>query len=177
MKRRDAIDSTHRLQPERRVAASGDVEHMKVCLREAKRAGEEGEVPVGAVVVVDGRIVSRGRNASIRLHDPTAHAEIVALRAAAKAIGNYRMPTAELVVTVEPCLMCVGAILQARVKRVVYGCDDSKAGALGSIADYSDDPRLNHRFRVEKGVCEDAARALLQGFFRKRRKRGGKSQP
>lgn len=142
---------------------------MRECLREAREAERAGEVPVGALVVRDGVILGRGCNESIRRHDPTAHAEIVALRAAGAAVDNYRLPGADLFVTVEPCLMCVGALLQARVRRVVYGCADPKAGALGSIADFSDDPRLNHRLLVTRGVCEAEARELLQRFFQQRR--------
>jgi tRNA(adenine34) deaminase len=148
-----------------------DVEAMQACLAEAKAAAAQGEVPVGAVVVRSGTIIGRGRNAMIRSLDPTAHAEILALRAAATAIGNYRLVDADLIVTVEPCLMCVGAMLHARVRRVVFGCADPKGGALGSIADFSDHPQLNHRLIVVRGVCEAESRALLQSFFRQRRDR------
>lgn len=150
-------------------AALSDTEVMRECLREAEAAERAGEVPVGAAVVQAGRIVGRGRNRPIAAHDPSAHAEIIALRAAGTLLGNYRLPEAELFVTVEPCLMCVGAIIQARLRRVVFGCADAKAGALGSIADFSDHPALNHRFLVERGVCEAQARELLQRFFRARR--------
>ena len=153
------------------TAAERDQFHMGAALEQARRAEDEGEVPVGAVVVAAGRIVGRGRNASIRLHDPSAHAEILALRAAGRAATNYRLPNAELFVTVEPCLMCVGAAIQARVRRIVFGCADAKAGALGSVADFSADPRLNHRFVVQAGVRADEARDLLQRFFRARRGR------
>jgi tRNA(adenine34) deaminase len=142
---------------------------MRRCLEEATMAFEVGEVPVGALVVRDGEVLGAAGNASVRSHDPTAHAEILALRAAARTAGNYRLPAAELFVTVEPCLMCVGAVLQARLDRVVFACRDPKGGALGSIADYSNDLRLNHRFRVSAGVCEREARELLQRFFRQRR--------
>lgn len=146
-----------------------DVELMRPCLLEATAAGLDGEVPVGAVVVQRGLIIGRGRNSSIRLRDPTAHAEVVALRAAGEMVQNYRLTDADLYVTVEPCLMCVGAIVQARIRRVVFGCPDPKGGALGSIADFSNDPRLNHRFTVTRGVCEQEARELLQRFFQERR--------
>ncbi len=152
------------------VDSPADAAYMRAALREAVIAGTEGEVPVGAVVVKDGAIIGLGRNASIRLHDPSAHAEIVALRAAGEIIGNYRLPDAELFVTVEPCLMCVGAVIQARLTRVIFGCVDPKAGALGSIADFSSDARLNHRFQVTSGVCADDARDLVQRFFRTRRR-------
>ena len=145
---------------------------MHECLREAEAAERAGEVPVGALVVRDGAILGRGCNASIAAHDPSAHAEIVALRAAGAAVGNYRLTDAELFVTVEPCLMCVGAIVQARLRRVVFACADPKAGALGSVVDFSQHPALNHRFAVRGGVCEAEARALLQRFFRARRGAG-----
>jgi tRNA(adenine34) deaminase len=142
---------------------------MQACLREAAAAEQAGEVPVGAVVVRAGQIVGRGRNASIGTSDPSAHAEIVALRAAGAALGNYRLVDAELFVTVEPCLMCVGAIMHARLRRVVYGCADRKAGALGGLVDFSRHPGLNHSVVVRAGVCEAEARELLQRFFRARR--------
>lgn len=142
---------------------------MRECLREAEAAAAAGEVPVGAVVVLNGAIVGRGRNAPIGRSDPTAHAEILALREAAAWANNYRLPDAELFATVEPCLMCVGAILHARLRRVVFAAADPKAGALGSIADFSDDPRLNHRFLVSRGVCEREASDLVREFFRARR--------
>lgn len=146
-----------------------DVELMRRCLALAETASETGEVPVGALVVRNGEVLGAAGNASVRTHDPTAHAEVLALRDAARAAGNYRLPGAELFVTVEPCLMCVGAILQARLQRVIFACRDPKGGALGSIADFSRDPRLNHRFAVSSGVCEQEARELLQRFFRQRR--------
>lgn len=148
-----------------------DLEAMRICLAEAESAAQDGEVPVGAAVVRGGTIIARGRNAMIGRVDPTAHAEIVALRAAAAAIGNYRLVDCDLIVTVEPCLMCVGAMLHARVRRVVFGCSDPKGGALGSVGDFSDHPRLNHRLIVIRGVCEAEAQALLQTFFRQRRGR------
>lgn len=150
-----------------------DMDLMRPCLLEATAAGVDGEVPVGAIVVRKGLIIGRGRNASIRLNDPSAHAEIMALRAAGELLGNYRFPDADLYVTVEPCLMCVGAIIQARIRRVVFGCRDPKGGALGSIVDFSNHPQLNHRFTVVGGVCEEEARALLQRFFRDRRGKPG----
>jgi tRNA(adenine34) deaminase len=147
-----------------------DEHYMRECLREAAAAERAGEVPVGALVVRDGQVIGRGRNASIGTHDPSAHAEIVALRAAGSAVGNYRLVDAELFVTVEPCLMCVGAVIQARLRRVVFGCSDPKAGALGGLVDFSRQADLNHRFAVRAGVCEAEARALLQRFFRRRRR-------
>lgn len=156
---------------------SADIERMRVCLSEAEAASLAGEVPIGAIVVQQERIVAAGQNSSLRSSDPSAHAEIVALRAAGAALGNYRFPEAELYVTVEPCVMCVGAILQARIRRVIFGCADPKAGALGSVADFSDDPRLNHRFLVTRGVCAEEARALLQKFFTARRGAGAAKPP
>lgn len=142
---------------------------MREALREAEAGARAGEVPVGAVVVVAGRLVGRGHNRPIAAHDPSAHAEIVALRAAGAALGNYRILDGELFVTVEPCLMCVGAIVQARLRRVVYGCADPKGGALGGLFDISRQPGLNHRFAITPGVLADDARALLQRFFQARR--------
>jgi tRNA(adenine34) deaminase len=146
-----------------------DVALMRECLREAEAGEAAGEVPVGALVVVDGRIVGRGHNQPIAACDPSAHAEIVALRAAGAALGNYRIVDGDLYVTVEPCLMCVGAIVQARLRRVVYGCADPKAGALGGLFDVTRQGGLNHRFAVTGGVLADDARALLQRFFQARR--------
>lgn len=142
---------------------------MEEALAAAADAGRRGEVPVGAVVVRDGRKLAVAGNASIAEHDPTAHAEVLVLRAAGGAAGNYRLPGATLYVTVEPCAMCVGAALQARIARLVYGCRDPKAGAAGSLYDLTDDARLNHRIAVSAGVGEAACRATLQEFFRVRR--------
>lgn len=146
-----------------------DAALMRECLREADAAAAAGEVPVGAVVAVDGRIVGRGHNRPIADCDPSAHAEIVALRAAGAALANYRLPDTTLVVSVEPCVMCVGAIIQARVARVVYGCPDPKAGGLGGLLDLAAQPGFNHYFAVTGGVLADEARARLQRFFRARR--------
>lgn len=146
-----------------------DDEYMALALLEAERAAQAGEVPVGAIVVVGGAVVGRGQNRPVASADPTAHAEIVALREACRSTGNYRLVGAELFVTVEPCLMCVGAILQARMTRVVYGCSDPKGGFLGTLGDFSGDSRLNHAFAVRRGVCGDAAATLLRDFFRGRR--------
>jgi tRNA(adenine34) deaminase len=144
---------------------------MRECLQQAALAGEAGEVPVGALVVSDGRIIARGHNVPIATHDPSAHAEIVVLRAAGAALGNYRLADSEIYVTVEPCIMCVGAVIQARLRRVVFGCPDPKAGALGGVVDVRQIAALNHRFEVTGGVCADDCRALLQSFFRARRSR------
>jgi tRNA(adenine34) deaminase len=142
---------------------------MAEALAEARAAGAAGEVPVGAVLVRDGTLLARAANASITTHDPTGHAEIRALRAAAHAAGNYRLPGTTLYVTVEPCVMCMGAALHARVARVVYGCADPKGGAAATLYTLGDDPRLNHRIAVTAGVEEGACRALVQAFFRARR--------
>lgn len=142
---------------------------MGLALEEAACAAQAGEVPVGAVVVLDGRLVGRGHNAPIALHDPTAHAEIVALRAAARETGNYRLAGATLYATIEPCAMCCGAALHARVARLVYGADDAKAGAVRSLHRLLDDPRLNHRVEVTAGVRADACGTALSEFFRGRR--------
>jgi len=143
---------------------------MTAALAAAAEAGERGEVPVGAVVVSDDRLLASGGNRSIAEHDPAGHAEVIALRAAGRAVRNYRLTGATLYVTVEPCLMCVGAALHARIRRLVFGCADPKGGAAGSLYDATDDPRLNHRIVVVPGVEEAACRALLQQFFRARRK-------
>jgi len=141
---------------------------MRLALDEARHARDLGEVPVGAVVVADGVVVGAGFNQPIRSVDPTAHAEIVALRAAAQQFGNYRLPGTVLYVTVEPCLMCVGATLHARVGTVVYGVADPKGGAVRSLLDPQTLP-LNHRFEVKDGVLLEDCRELLQQFFRSRR--------
>jgi tRNA(adenine34) deaminase len=143
---------------------------MTAALAAAVEAGERGEVPVGAVVVRHDRLLSIAGNASIAGHDPAGHAEVVALRTAARVVGNYRLTGATLYVTVEPCLMCVGAALHARVERLVFGCADPKGGAAGSLYDVTNDPRLNHRIAVVSCVEEAACRTLLQQFFRARRK-------
>lgn len=151
------------------VEPSVDATLMEECLREAEAAERAGEVPVGAVVVVDGRIVGRGHNQPIAHCDPSAHAEVVALRAAGRACGNYRLTEAELYVTVEPCLMCVGAIIHARLRRVVYGCADAKGGALGGLFDVTRQAAFNHQFAVTAGIRASEAQVLLQRFFRARR--------
>ncbi len=145
-----------------------DTKLMRAALAEAAKAGKRGEVPIGAVVVRDGRIVARGSNRPVGSSDPTAHAEIVALRQAAKKTGNYRLPDCELFVTVEPCAMCLGAAVQARVRRLVFGAPDSKAGAVSSTMAFPF-ARLNHRPEIVAGVLAGDSAALLRGFFRARR--------
>lgn len=149
-------------------AARGDASLMAAALAEARRAAAAGEVPIGAVVAIGGVIVGAGHNRPIAARDPTAHAEIVAIRAAA-ARGAYRLPGADLYVTLEPCAMCVGAIIHARIARVFYGARDEKAGAFGSVFDLGRDGRMNHRVEVYDGLMAAAAAALLREFFQARR--------
>jgi tRNA(adenine34) deaminase len=146
-----------------------DVEAMEAALAEARKAAEAGEVPIGAVAVHDDAIVGRGQNRVLRDNDPTAHAEIVALREAAAALGNYRLNGCTLYVTLEPCAMCAGAMIHARIDRLVYAADDPKAGAAGSVLAVVNHPRLNHQMLVEQGILADESGALLRGFFRERR--------
>jgi tRNA(adenine34) deaminase len=143
--------------------------YMRLALAQARAAQAAGEVPVGAVVVRDGAVLGEGANRPIGSRDPTAHAEIVALRAAAAAAGNYRLPGAEVYVTLEPCLMCVGALIGARVGTVVYGAEEPKWGAVRSLIDVSA-LAANHRFAVVRGVLEDECRALVVDFFRAKRR-------
>ena len=142
---------------------------MRAALAEAAIAGDEGEIPVGAVVVVGGEVIATGHNCSVASSDPSAHAEVMALRAAGSSIGNYRLPNATLYVTLEPCVMCTGAIVQSRVKRVVFGAYDKKAGALGSVEDLSDSRAFNHRFEINGGLLADECSDLLKAFFGARR--------
>ena len=151
-------------------AAGADVRWMRAALEAAIAAGERGEIPVGAAVVLGDRLLACSGNASIRLNDPTAHAEVVALRAAAAAVHNYRLPGAILYATVEPCAMCMGAALQARVSRLVFGCEDPKGGAAGSVLDLADHRRLNHRVTVVRGILEVESALLLRQFFAARRR-------
>jgi tRNA(adenine34) deaminase len=146
-----------------------DETFMALALQEAQAAAAKGEVPVGAVVVKDGVVIAMGRNSPIADHDPTAHAEIVALRAAAKALGNYRLEGCELFVTLEPCAMCAGAMLHARLKRVVFGATDTKTGAASSVTNLFNNIALNHQTEVEGGVLADEASVMLQGFFQDKR--------
>ena len=146
-----------------------DVEHMQAALRCAEQAAEQGEVPVGAVVVVNNQVIATGGNQSITDCDPSAHAEVLALRAAGKIVGNHRLKDATLFVTLEPCVMCAGAIAQARIGRVVFAAYDKKAGALGSVEDLSTSKALNHHADVNGGLLSEVANELLQRFFRARR--------
>jgi len=142
---------------------------MRAALEQARLAREGGEVPVGAVVVLDGRVIGEGFNQPIGTHDPTAHAEIVALRDAARRIGNYRLSGARLYVTIEPCQMCVGAMVHARIATVIYGATEPKAGAIESAMRAHEHPALNHRMEALGGVLEDECRAMIQEFFADRR--------
>ena len=148
---------------------SQDGNFMLAALEQARKAQAAGEVPVGAVVVKDGEIIGAGFNAPIGSHDPTGHAEILALRDAANRLGNYRLPGCELYVTLEPCAMCVGAMLHARIARLIYGAADPKNGACGSVIDLFSDPRLNHHATVTVGVMAEECGALLREFFSAKR--------
>ncbi len=145
-----------------------DLSFMRAALGLA-RSGSMVDVPVGAVVVVGGEIVGEGRNQGLPLHDPTAHAEIVAIRMAAAHFRNYRLPDATLYVTLEPCAMCFGAILESRLHRLVFAAREPKHGVVGSLYDLHNDPRLTHHLRVEEGVCREESIVLLQEFFEKKR--------
>jgi tRNA(adenine34) deaminase len=146
-----------------------DERFMRLALREAERAAEHGDVPIGAVVVRQGEVVAAAGNERERRSDPTAHAEILALREASRHLGGWRVPDSVLYVTLEPCAMCAGAIVLARVPRVVYAAADPKAGAAGSVLDVLSEPRLNHRPRVESGLLAEESSALLRAFFDERR--------
>jgi tRNA(adenine34) deaminase len=150
-------------------ARQADEVFMHAALEEAQAAAARGEVPVGAVLVAEDRVVARAGNRTIADCDPTAHAEIVALREAAKSIGNYRLLGATLYVTIEPCAMCAGAMVQARIARLVYGADDAKGGAVRSCFSILEHPQINHHVEVTGGVLAEAAAALLQSFFAARR--------
>lgn len=150
-------------------AVDNDVVFMRAALELARQAAQAGEVPVGAVVVKDGQIVGRGSNAPISRHDPSAHAEMVALRDAAQHLGNYRLVGCELFVTLEPCVMCVGAMFHARIARVVFGARDPKTGAAGSVFNLFAETRLNHHARTHGGVLEEECGKVLSDFFALRR--------
>lgn len=143
---------------------------MRMALREARRGEAEGEVPVGVVVVYDGQVIARAHNRPVTLRDPTAHAEILALRRAAKRLGNYRLSGYSLYVTIEPCAMCAGAIVHARVAQLIFGARDAKAGACGSALKVLNHRRLNHQVQVVRGVLAEEAALIVRNFFRRRRK-------
>jgi tRNA(adenine34) deaminase len=146
-----------------------DLEAMEAALAEARQAAEAGEVPIGAVAVYEGRILGRGQNRVLRDNDPTAHAEIVAMRQAAAALANYRLNGCTLYVTLEPCAMCAGAMIHARLDRLVYAAADPKAGAAGSVLEVLNHPKLNHQMQVEQGILGEESAELLRDFFRERR--------
>ena len=154
-----ALDSTH----------AQDADLMALAIEEARNGAAEGEVPVGAVVVAGGKAVAIAHNRPISLNDPTAHAELLAIRAAAAALGSYRLAGATVYVTLEPCVMCVGAMVNARIARLVFGARDEKAGAVGSVYDLGRDGRLNHRIEVVAGLMADECAEMLSEFFRARR--------
>ena len=149
---------------------TADADFMRRALREAQKAETQGEVPVGAVVVQDGKVIARAHNRPLGLADPSAHAEVLALRRAAKKLGNYRLKGCDLYVTIEPCAMCAGAIVQARLRRVIFGTPDSKAGACGSALEVLNHPKVNHRVEVVSGVMACECAEILRAFFRRRRK-------
>jgi len=149
--------------------SDSDLGHMRAAISEAKIAAQAGEVPVGAVVVVDDEIIARSINRTISDTDPSAHAEVVALRAAAHALENYRLNNGTLYVTLEPCTMCMGALVQARIGRLVFGAYDPKAGAAGSAIDLTDSPAFNHSFEINGGVLADECGEVLKAFFAGRR--------
>lgn len=148
-----------------------DEHYMQIALDEARIAAEEGEVPIGAVVVHDGEVIARAHNRRETDADPSAHAEFRAMLEAARALGRWRLTGCTVYVTVEPCLMCAGLMVNARIDRCVYGAADPKGGAVGTLFDVSDDPRLNHSFRVTPGVCADECAQVMRDFFKARRKR------
>ncbi len=145
-----------------------DTVFMKAALKEAGKAAARGEVPIGAVVIREGRVIARGSNRPVKSSDPTAHAEVLALRKAARKAGNYRLPDCDLYVTVEPCAMCLGAVVQARIRRLVFGTADPKAGAVSSVMEFPF-AGLNHRPEILGGILAEESAALLRGFFRARR--------
>lgn len=146
-----------------------DLDLMQAALTEARLAAEAGEVPVGAVLVRDGQIIARGQNRTLRDVDPTAHAEVIALRAAARLVNNYRLAGCSMFVTLEPCAMCSGALIHARLDRLVYAAPDPKTGACGSLLSVLNHPRLNHQMLLEAGLLADDSAQLLRSFFRRRR--------
>ena len=146
-----------------------DAEALALALDEARAAAAAGEVPVGAIIVENGVVVGRGQNRVLRDVDPTAHAEIVALREAGRALGNYRLGACEIFVTLEPCAMCAGAMIHARLGRLIYAAADPKAGAVGSVLEVLNHPRLNHQMLVTSGILADESGELLRTFFRERR--------
>ncbi len=165
------MDADEMNQAPEAARASKDESYMRLALSEASRAAEEGEVPIGAVVVCDGEVVASAHNRRESDADPSAHAEFSALVAASHALGRWRLTGCTVYVTLEPCLMCAGLMVNARIDRCVYGASDPKGGALGTLFDVSHDERLNHEFEVTSGVLADEAAEQLRAFFRARRRR------
>lgn len=168
---RDLTETTAQDPAEATAAATLDEAFMALALEEARRAADEGEVPIGAVVVHDGKVIARAHNRRETDADPSAHAEFLALVEASRALGRWRLVGCTVYVTLEPCLMCAGLMVNGRIDRCVYGASDPKGGALGTLFDVSADPRLNHAFEVTAGVCADQSARLLRDFFRARRKK------
>jgi tRNA(adenine34) deaminase len=156
-----------------------DAKYMSLAMELARDAWQAGEVPVGAIVVLEGEIVGRGFNQPISRHDPSAHAEIMALRDAGQRIGNYRLPECTLYVTLEPCVMCAGAMMHARIKRIVFGASDPKTGAAGGVVNLFRETRLNHHAQIEGGVLAEECGELISSFFKERREKitAGSSNP
>lgn len=148
-----------------------DQDFMRLALTEAEQAAREGETPIGAILVIDGSVIASSHNMRETWQDPTAHAESIVLRQAAAKLGRWRLPDATVYVTMEPCLMCAGALVLARIGRLVYGCRDERAGALGSVYDVVRDGRLNHVYRITPGILETECRTVVQGFFEKLRRK------
>jgi tRNA(adenine34) deaminase len=163
------MKKTNDQRPTSAITPGPDELWMEDALRSAQRALEAGEVPIGAVVVHDGKVVGRGWNRNIADSDPTAHAEIIALREAGAAVGNHRLSDCDLFATIEPCPMCAGALVHARIRRLVYGADDAKAGAVQSVMQVLNHPQLNHKVEVRSGVLAGRCAELLQSFFKSRR--------
>jgi tRNA(adenine34) deaminase len=162
--------------PSKPSQRSLDEKFMRMALREAACGAREGEVPVGAVIVRDGVVLGRAHNRPIRLHDPTAHAEVLALRRVARKLGNYRLEGCDLYATIEPCVMCVGAIVHARVRRLIYGAPDPKAGACGTALRVLNHRKLNHRMELRRGILAADCASVIQQFFRERRNTQKKPQ-
>ncbi|MBE9535765.1 MAG: nucleoside deaminase [Proteobacteria bacterium] len=154
-----------------------EIRFMELALREAEMAAQAGEVPVGAVVVLDGKVIARGHNRTERDGDPTAHAEMVVIRKASKKMGNWRLSAAELYVTLEPCTMCIGAAVLARIDRLIFACKDPKSGAVGSLYDISKESRLNHKIKVSQGILEEECSQVLKLFFKQLRTSARKKVP
>jgi tRNA(adenine34) deaminase len=164
-----ALTDDRRLTTDDQSRDRSDELYMEEALRAAQRALETGEVPVGAVVVCDGQVIASGWNQNLSDNDPTAHAEVVALRDAGAIVGNHRLNDCELFATIEPCAMCAGALIHARIRRLIYGADDPKAGAVQSVMQVLNHPQLNHRMEIKRGVLAGRCAELLQSFFRDRR--------